>query len=153
MSTLQASGFGQIPPEGGLLRNDATRKMELGTVNSDVYGNSYRYIQANEALAVGQVVTAVAKAAWDATIVMDGASAVGDTDIHVDTMTSAMTVNQYRGYFVSQACTAAEGIAYKIKSHVAQTAAGDELDIFLEDAVQEVHDDGEVLYIYNPYLM
>ena len=116
MSTLQASGYAQIPPEGGLIRNDTTRKFELGTVVSDTFGNSYRYVKANEAIAIGQIVTAVAKAVWDSTVVMDGASAVGDTYIHVDTLTSAMTVNQYRGYYVSQATAAGLGRGYKIKS-------------------------------------
>ena len=46
MSTKQASGFGEIPPENGLALNDTVRKFDLGTVISDTYGNSYRYIKA-----------------------------------------------------------------------------------------------------------
>jgi hypothetical protein len=150
--TRQASGFAQIPPEGGLLRNDATRKMELGTVISDVYGNAYRYVKATEALAVGQVVTSTVRAAWDATIVMDGASAVADTKLHVDTLATAMTANQWRGYYVSQATAAGLGQAYKIKSHGGAAIAG-ELDIYLEDPCQEIHADGAVLLIFNPWVV
>lgn len=153
MGGLHASGYGQIPPEGGLKRNDTTKKFELGTVISDTLGNSYRYIKANEALAIGQVVTAVAKAAWDTTIVMDGASAVGDTYLHVDTNTSNIAKNEFAGYFVSQATAAGLGIGYQIKYHDSFTAAEDEQDIYLERACQEIHADGAVLYIYNPYLM
>jgi hypothetical protein len=153
MSTLQASGYAQIPPEGGLVRNDTTRKFELGTVVSDTFGNSYRYVKANEAIAIGQIVTSVVKAAWDSTIVMDGASAAGDLYLHVDTLTSAMTVNQYRGYYVSQATASGLGRGYKIKSHGSAAATTGELDIWLEDAVQEVIGDGDVLYIYHPYLV
>ena len=152
MSTRQASGFAQLPPEGGILRNDTVRKFELGTVISDTLGNSYRYVKAAEALAIGQCITATAKAAWDSTIVMDGASAVGDLYIHVDTLATAMTVNQWRGYYVSQATAAGLGRGYKIKSHASAAIAG-ELDIFLEDAIQEIIADGVVVLIYNPYVV
>jgi len=153
MSTLQASGYAQIPPEGGLVRNDTTRKFELGTVVSDTFGNSYRYVKANEAIAIGQIVTSVVKGVWDSTIVMDGASASGDLYLHVDTLTSAMTVNQYRGYYVSQATAAGLGRGYKIKSHGSAAATTGELDIWLEDPVQEVIGDGTALLIYHPYLV
>jgi len=150
--TRQASGFAQIPPEGGLARNDATRKFDLGTVISDVYGNAYRYVKATEALAVGQVVAPTARAAWDATIVMDGASAVGDTKIHVDTLATAMTANQWRGYYVSQATAAGLGQAYKIKAHGGAAIAG-ELDIYLEDTMAEIIADGGVLLIHHPWVV
>ena len=87
MSTLQASGYAQVPPEGGLIRNDSVRKFELGTVISDTFGNSYRYVKAAEALAVGQCVTATVKAAWSATnpIIVDGAITANTTaTLHVD---------------------------------------------------------------------
>jgi hypothetical protein len=152
MSTLQASGYAQLPPEGGLIRNDTTRKFELGTVVSDTFGNSYRYVKAAEALTLGSSVTATAKAVWDTTIVMDGASAVGDLYIHVDTLATAMTPNQWRGYYVSQATAAGLGRGYKIKSHGGAAIAG-ELDIILEDAIQEIIADGVALLIYNPYVV
>lgn len=152
MGGLHASGYGQIPPEGGLLRNDTTKKFELGTVISDTLGNSYRYVKANEALAIGQVVTAVAKGVWDSTIVMDGASAVGDLYLPIDTTTTAMDANEYAGYFVSQATATGLGIGYQIKYHDA-IAAGGEGNIYLERACQEIHATGVALLIYNPYLV
>ena len=123
MGGLHASGYGQIPPEGGLLRNDTTKKFELGTVISDTLGNSYRYVKANEALAIGQVVTAVVKGAWDATIVMDGEVTAADATnvIHVDTNTSSITANEFAGYFVSQAAAASKGIGYQINNNIIKT--------------------------------
>lgn len=153
MSQFQASGFGQIPPVGGLLRDDAVRAFELGTVISDTQGNSYRYVKASTALTVGMAVSTTPKAAWDTTIVMDGASAVGDLFLHVDTVATDMTRNQYRGYYLSQATAAGLGRGMKIKSHIAITAAGDEGDIYLETPCPEIVADGGVLLIYNPYLV
>jgi hypothetical protein len=141
-----------IVPEGGLLRNDDEAKFVLGQKVHDGRGNEYRYIKANETLAIGQTVVPVAKAAWDATIVVDGAVASGDTLIHVDTLASAMTAGQYEGYFLSQAAAASKGMGYQIKAHKAAAIAG-ELDIHLVGAAQEIISDGAVLYIHNPYLM
>lgn len=161
MSTLQASGFGQIPPEGGLLRNDAVRKMEIGTVISDTLGNSYRYVQASEALFKGGLVTAVAKAAWATAVLVDGAITVAaaTNKVHVDAFLVDRTANELRGYWVSIAAaestnTASNGRAYRIKSHEAfDFSASTEGDIFLEDNVGEEWANDAPLLIYNPYLM
>ena len=161
MSTLQASGFGQIPPEGGLARNDATRKFEIGTVVSDTMGNSYRYVKANAALAQGMAVTAVAKAAWPTAILVDGAvDATSATNkIHVDAFLADHTANQMRGYFLSIASaeatnTASNGRAYKIKSHDAiDVSVSTEGDVFLEDNLTESWANDDDLLIYNPYLV
>lgn len=152
MSQFQASGYGQIPPEGGLLRNDATRKFEIGTVVSDTQGNSYRYVKASTALTVGMAVSTTAKAAWDSTIVMDGASAVGDLFLHIDTVATEMAANEYRGYYLSQATASGLGRGMKVKSHEKIAAAG-EGDIYLETPCPEIIADGGVLLIYNPYLV
>lgn len=152
MSTERISGLPTIFPEGGLQRNDDEARFELGSLVFDVHGNAYRYIKANEALAIGQAVTAVAKAAWDSTIVLDGAASSGDSTIHVDTTTSALTANQYAGYYVSQATASGLGIGYRIAGHDAMDASG-EGDVRLEDSLAEDIADGAVLYIYNPYLM
>jgi len=161
MSTLQASGFGKVPPEGGLTRNDTTRKMEIGTVISDTYGNSYRYVKANEALFQGGLVTAVAKAAWPTAVLVDGALGVSDATnkIHVDAFLADFAKNELRGYFLSVAGaeatnTADAGRAHKIKSHDSfQYEASTEGDIFLEDNLGETWDNNDPLLLYNPYLM
>jgi hypothetical protein len=163
MSTLQASGYGKVPPEGGLERNDATRKMELGTVVSDTLGNSYRYVKASEALYKGGLVTAVAKAAWPVGVLIDGTLDATDATnkIHIDTFAVANTKNQFAGYWLSIPAaeatnTADGGIAHKIKCHDAFfTSAGDstEGDIYLEDNLGEEWTDGLALSLYNPYLM
>jgi len=163
MSTLQASGYGQVPPEGGLLRNDTIRKMELGTVVSDTFGNSYRYVLASEALFQGGLVTAVAKAAWPVGVLVDGALGASDATnkIHIDTFAVANTKNQFAGYWLSVPAaeatnTADGGIAHKIKSHEAfLTNSGDstEGDVYLEDNLGETWDNDLALSLYNPYLM
>ena len=159
MSTLQASGFGEIPPLGGIARDDATRKFELGTVVSDTFGNSYRYVKAGTALAIGMAVTTVAKGAWDTTIVVDGTvNATSATNkLHVDTVTTEADANDFRGYFISQAAaesgnTAIAGKGNRLAYHDYVAAAG-EFDIFFEDLIDEAFADGEVLYAYHPYVV
>ena len=154
MSTLQASGFGQIPPLGGIARDDANRKFELGTVISDTLGNSYRYVKAGTALAVGMAVTATAKAAWDSTIVVDGTvNATSATNkLHVDTVATEADANDFRGYYVSQTAAAGKGFGNKIAYHDYVAAAG-ELDVYFEDQIAESFADGEVLYAYHPYVV
>ena len=154
MSTRQASGPVQIPPVKGLLRNDSVAQFELGLRIHDTLGNTYKYIKANEAVAEGEGVTAIAGAAWDSTIVTDGAISAnsGQSYIHVDTVASAVAANYYAGSWIYQAAAAAKGKAFKIKSHPSLTIAG-EADIELEDPINEAIADGTVLYIYNPYIM
>jgi len=161
MSTLKASGFSQIPPEGGLKRNDTTRKFELGTVISDTLGNSYRYVLASEALYRGGLVTAVAKGVWDTAVIMDGALGVANATnkIHVDAYLTDQDANALSGYYLSIAAAESgnapdAGIGYRIKSHEAiDFSASTEGDIFLEDNLAEEWGDGVGLLIYNPYLM
>jgi len=130
--------------------NDSTKKMPLGTIRQDREGNLYRYIKAKEALTRGAVVTQIVKAAWDSTIVMDGASADGDTVLHVDTNTSVITKNEFEGYWISQATATGLGKAYQIKSHPA-IGASSEMDVELVEACEEIIADGGVLLIYNPF--
>jgi len=151
MTPYPASGFPLIS-SGSLLVNEATQQMELGSLRMDEFGNLYRYIKANEALAIGQIVTSVPFAAWDTTIVIDGAVASGDTTIHVDTNTSVITVNQFAGYYIKQATAASKGMALRIKSHPA-IGASSEMDVVVEKASAEVISDGVALNIFNPYLM
>jgi len=139
-------------PEGGISCNDASARFDLGQLVHDGMGNYFRYVKANEALAIGQAVTPVARAAWDATTLVDGAVTAGDTYIHVDTTTSAWTAGQYVGYYLSQATAAGLGRAHRIKDHGAVGAAG-ELDIFLVGKAQEAFANNAVLYIYNPFLV
>jgi len=161
MSTLQASGYGQIPPEGGLSRNDTTQKMKLGTVVSDTLGNSYRYVKASEALFQGGLVTAVAKAAWPTAVLVDGEVTAADATnkIHVDALAADHTVNQLAGYYLSIAAsestnTAATGRAYKIKWHDSyQYSDSTEGDIYLEDNLGETWANDAPLLLYHPYLM
>ena len=161
MSTLQASGFGQIPPDAGLARNDTVRKFELGTVISDTFGNSYRYVQAGTTVALGMGVTSVVKAAWPTAVLVDGAvDATSATNkIHVDAFLSDYVANYFRGYWLSIASaeatnTADAGIAHRIKSHDSvDFSASTEGDIFLEDNLQESWANDDPLLLYNPYLI
>lgn len=139
-------------PEGGIARNDASAKFDLGYEIKDTWGNTFRYIKANEALAVGHVVAMVASAAWDSTLVIDGAASSGVTKIHVDTSTSAITANQYAGYYIHQAAASGKGMAYKIKGHGSCSASG-EFDVYLEEATAEAFADNAVLYAFNPFLV
>jgi len=161
MSTLQASGFSQVPPEGGLSRNETEQKFELGTVISDTLGNSYRYVKASEALFKGGLVTAVAKGAWDTAVLVDGTvnAASATTTLHVDALSTDKDANAWAGYWISQAAgetgnAPTEGISHRIKSHgsidVSESTDG---DIFLEDDIAEEFADDVALLIYNPYLV
>ena len=132
--------------------NDASAKMKLGTLRQDDEGNIYKYVRANEALARGDCVTPIAKGAWDSTVVMNGASAVGDTELNIDTNTSAFTKNEFAGYFVSQATATGLGKAYQIKSHPAIDASS-ECAVVLENPCEEIIADGGVLLIFNPNLV
>jgi len=153
MSTEKITGFPALFPEGGLQRNDATARFQLGQIAMDVFGNFYRYIKANEALAVGQCVTAVAKAAWDTSIVVDGAlAAAGVYTIHVDGIVTARAAGYYAGYYISQATAAGLGVGYRIKEHAAFVASS-EVDVILDDITLETFADDAVLYIHNPYIM
>jgi hypothetical protein len=142
-----------LVPPGGLARNNASAQFDLGQIVHDGEGNFYRYVKATEALAIGQAVTSTALGAWDTTIVVDGAVTSGDELIHVDTPTSAITANQYAGYFVSQATATGLGKAYQIASHAAMAASTGEADINLVGAVSEAFADGAVLYIFNPHVV
>ena len=156
MSTLQASGYGKIPPEGGLLRNDPIRKMELGTVVSDTLGYSYRYVKASESLFQGGLVTAVAKAAWPTGVLVDGTvnAASATNKIHIDTFAADYTKNQLTGYFLSIPTAAAVGRAHRIKCHDSvDVSASTDADVFLEDNLGETWTDDDALSIYNPYLV
>jgi hypothetical protein len=149
----QPIGHAPFLPRGGLFANLATNEfgIALGTEIRDNRGNVFRFIKAAEALAEGQCVTAVAEAAWDATAVVDGAGAAGDTKLHVDTLATAWTANQFAGYYVTMATAASKGKSYRIKGHGSAAIAG-ELDVFLSDPLSEVYADGGVLLIYHPFL-
>ena len=150
-------GIGAPPivlPMDALVANDATQRFRLGQKVQDISGNEFRYVKATETLARGELVTATALAAWDSTIVVDGAVAVADATkiLHVDTLASAMTKNQYAGYYVKQAAAAGKGRMFKIAGHEAAAIAG-EVDIILEDTIDEAFGDGAVLSIFNPYVV
>lgn len=158
MGILQGSGFAQIPPDTGLARNDSTPKFALGTVISDTYGNSYRYVKAAEGLAIGQCVTATAKAAWSLTnpVLVDGAITANTTNIiHVDggaSSLAATAAKTYNGYYVSQATASGKGIAYKIADQP-YIPAGGEADIVVESTILEAFANNVALLIYNPYVV
>jgi len=152
MVLRKSTGWPQGLVDGGLAANHAAPKMQLGSMVQDTFGNSYRYIKAAEALAYGQIVTNVVMAAWDATIVVDGAVAAADTKIHVDTVTTAMTPNQYVDYYIGQTVATGKGRLVKIKGHPSMAASG-EGDVYLYEAAGEIFSDNAVLLLYNPFLM
>ena len=138
-----------------LMENDSsTKKYELGTVRHTVEGGGvFQYVKANEAITRGQVVTAVPWATWDTTIVIDGAVVSADTTIHIDTTTTVMTADQYKGYWIRQAAAAGPlGGALQIKSHPAIAASG-EGDLTMKRAALEAIADGAALEIFNPFLV
>lgn len=148
----KATGPAILLPTGGLAGNTETAKYPLGQLFQDDRGNYFRYIKANEALTKGQAVTSVALGAWDSGIAVDGAVTSGDTYIHIDTVTTSMTANQYAGYYVRQAAASGKGAMYRISGHNAIASSG-EGDIYLEDAVEEAMANNAALEIYNPYLV
>jgi hypothetical protein len=142
------------PAPGFGLKSHAKRMHELGTRVVSIRGNLYEYVKANEALTHGDVITAVAKGAWDSGILADGAIAVADnaTKIHVDTITTAKADSFYSGSFLSQATTTAKGREYKIRSHQDFLASG-EADVYLYDVIDEVFADNVALLIFNPHIV
>jgi len=152
--TPQGTGYPQLLPENALFSDSATAKYPLGMLALDIYGNEYRYIRANEAIAFGELVTPVALGTWDSTIVTDGAVVAGDTKIHVDTITTAKAANFYSGYWIRQGEAAGLGILHRIESHDSMAASG-EVDLILSKMTpaQEAIADGVALQIYNPYNM
>jgi len=150
----QGTGYPQLLPESGIFCDHATAKYSLGMLAIDIYGNEYRYVRANEAIAVGELVTAVALAAWDSGIVTDGAVVAGDTKIHVDTITTAKAANFYAGYWIRQGEAAGKGRLHRIESHDAMAASG-EVDLILSKSTPalEAIADGVALQIFNPYNM
>lgn len=149
-------GVGAPPivlPMDALRADDDEQRFRLGQLVYDIEGNAYRYIKAAEALTKGRLVTATALAAWDSTIVTDGAITANTTKtIHIDTTTSAMTKNQYAGYYIRQGEAASKGRSFRIKAHDAIAASG-EGDIFMEDTIDEAIADGVALLLFHPYLM
>jgi len=144
-----------VPGREGLFANSSVREFPLGFKVQDVDGGVYRYVKAGEALARGQVVTATALAAWDSTIVIDGAVTAGDTVIHVDTNTSVITADQFAGYWIGQAPAAGPlGALHKIKSHPAIGAAS-EMDVQLDPSTPaaEAIADGVALLIFHPFVV
>jgi len=150
---LHATGAPIIPPINGLSGNHATRQQAYGLRIQDEVGNVFRYVKANEALTKGDVVTAIARAAWDSGIAVDGAITANTTNVlHIDTITTAMTKNQYAGYYVSQATAATKGAAFMIESHEAMAASG-EGDLILTETMDEAFANDVALLIHNPWLV
>jgi len=153
MSLYPATGFPQLLPENGVLCDHSDMRFPLGEVVKDTYGNFFRYVKANEAIAVGEIVTHVVLGVWDTTIVVDGAITANTTDkLHIDTLTTAVTAGQYNGYYVSQATAAGLGKLFRIKGHQAIGASG-EGDLTLTEKMTEAFADGVALLIYNPFLV
>jgi hypothetical protein len=156
MST-SLSGYGKltghpvIPSIDGLTGDHSSQKLPLGSVIKDTVGNSYKYIKANEALTRGDAVTAIARAAWDSGILVNGEKTSGTT-LTIDTVTTAMSKNEYAGYYVSQATAANKGKAYEIESHEAMAASGGG-DLILAEEIDETFADNAALYIHHPFLM
>jgi hypothetical protein len=155
MGTLYpATGFAQMLPEEGILCNTVDKRFRLGGVVMDIYGNFFRYVQASEALAVGEIVTHVPLGTWDTSIVVDGAIVANTTNkLHIDTTTTVMTADQYVDYSIAQAVAAGKGRLYRIIKHPAIAAATGEGDLTLAEDMTEAFADGTALEIVNPFLV
>ena len=139
-----------------LMEHDSeTKKYDLGAKRYTRNGGVFQYVKANEAVTRGQVLTSVPWASWDSGIAVNNASNIAavDTTIDVDTVTTAMTANQYKGYWIRQAAAAGPlGGALQIKSHPAIAASG-EGELTMERAVGETIANDKALEIFNPYLV
>ena len=143
-----------------MTHNKSVQRNDLGeirmTAKNSTYFGIYQYIKASEALSRGEILTEVPlDTSWDTTVAIDGAVLAADEVVHIDTNTSAFTVNQYKGYWISVAPefdSVPRGGMMQIKSHPAIDAS-DEMDIILERPAGETMDDGDPLGIYLPYLM
>jgi hypothetical protein len=147
-----ASGFAELLPEGGVLCNTVDKRFPLGAIVMDIYGNFFRYVQASEALALGEIVTHVPLATWDTTVVVDGAITANTTNkLHIDTLTTAVEAGEYNDYFVAQAVAAGKGRIFRIVGHPAIAAVTGEGDLTLAEDMTEAFVDGVALEIVNPY--
>jgi len=141
-----------------LEHNKETAKYELGelriTAKNGRMTGIYQYVKANEAVARGKCVTAVPWDTWDTSIAVNNGDNIADTDttISIDGIATAMTANQYKGYWIRQAAaTGPLGGAMQIKSHPAIAVSG-EGDLTMERATGETIADDKALEIFNPYL-
>lgn len=130
-----------------------TGSFRLGAEIKDEHGRTFRYIKASEAITAGDILTGTAAAAWDTTIVTDGALTTSSGNVmHVDTITTAVAADYYKGGIVYQATAASKGYGYRIRNHEAFSASG-EADVYLETDIAEAIADGASLYFYHPYWM
>ena len=149
----KATGWPQLITEDGIFSNTATQKYPLGMMVLDIHGNTYRYVKANEAIAVGQVVTPIAKTTFDSAQLY-GAGASGDDHIHIDTKAAAVTINQYTDYFIGQASAAGLGAFYRLAGHPAADATAVwKANLATENTLIEAFADNVALNVYNPYLI
>ncbi len=146
----QMIGHAVLAPMGGLLADRTTPEFALGTEIRDNRGNVFRFVEAAEAIVEGDVLTEVVEGAWDSGILIDGATAVGDTAVNIDTITTAKAAGFYTGYYITQASATGLGVAYRIKSHDAFAASGS-ATLQMDDPMSEIFANNAALLIFKPY--
>jgi len=131
--------------------DDANPKINLGALYVAKDGRKYRYVKAGaSALVAGELVQTPAEDTGDQSLAIAAAS-VGDTTV-TTTGTVTVTADQYAGGYL---ITTGEGgtgngIAYKIKSHPAATAAV--VTITLEEPIQvALSTSTQIDLVYDPY--
>lgn len=145
----QLTGTGPAVVGQGLFVDSASAVHNLGELVHSNDGRSYRYCKAGgTALVAGNLQQASAQDTGDHNLAI-AAAAAGATQI-VTTGTVTVTANQYAGGFVIPADDAGEGYIYRIKSHLAATAAVVTLE--LADEIQvALTTDTTIDIVKNPY--
>lgn len=140
----------------------ATRKYTLGeiriTARNDKFTGVYQYIKVSENVTRGQALTPITMATWTVgnDIKVDGAVVSGATTMTVDgntATTTAITANQFKGYWIRQAAASGKGMANQIKSHPALAEGTGDMLLTMERAIEEAMVDNVALEIYHPYYM
>ena len=146
-----------------MTHNRSIQRHTLGelrmTAKNGMYYGIYQYIKASEALSRGEILTEVPVTAWSFgnQIKTDGAVVAAEETMTVDgngSATTVITVNQFKGYWISQAPAAGPlGGTIQIKSHPALAAGTGDMELTLERPAGEAFADNVSLYLSLPYLM
>jgi len=133
----------------GLFEEKSTSLHNLGELVYTNDGRSYRYVKAGvTALVAGKLQQAPAEDTSDQDITPT-AAAIGDITV-LTSSTMTVTANQYANGWMIVTVTPGVGIQYKIKSHVAYTAAA--ATFTLEDPLQTtLTTTSRVDFVANPY--
>lgn len=107
-----------------LRETSSTKQAKLGTLGETIDGRKYRYAKAGAvALIAGKMHAAAAQVGNHVNRTVAAAQAVGDTQIQLNLGATAATADQYADGYIVMNDSTGEGIAYRVKNHVASAGS------------------------------